>query len=584
MKRTICRAGLLGLAVLTPAVVQAGGQAREQAGAVMADTVFANGRVYVDVMTQTAVEAVAVREGKIVATGTTAAMKALAGSQANVIDLGGRAMLPGFYDNHIHLGSDGDPRVQDWEAVSAKAELLEKLAGMAAKLPKGEWILASLANETMPQEKLPTRWEMDKVTPDHPVSMRRGHITLANSLAMKLANVTDATPAPPGGGIDRDDKGRSIGWFREGSGRRMIMKAVPPPPPPPDETAMAELRTQLTKLLPLGITSINVAGMRPADMRLLQATYETWGAELPRTTVQLRLWPGYDAYDDAIEGADASIREMEALGFRTGYGTDRLKIGAIKTSIDGGFSAAAFWTIEPYPGHPEEHGVVRIPREAFYRLARKAHDLGWQLGTHAIGDGAVEMVAGVYRQILEEAPRKNHRHFIHHFSVMPPEATLDIMAKYDILVASQPNFTYSLGPNNAAPALSPERLATNNPQQTLIKRGIKLSYGSDGMPTDPRVGIYAAVTRKGEDGKVYGPQEAVSLPDAIRMYTQAPAYLNFLENERGSIAPGKVADFVVLGRDIYKAGGEALMSLPIDMTIVGGKIVYSHTHQPAGPH
>jgi predicted amidohydrolase YtcJ len=167
---------------------------------------------------------------------------------------------------------------------------------------------------------------------------------------------------------------------------------------------------------------------------------------------------------------------------------------------------------------------------------------------------------------------------------MPPDDTLDIMAKYDILVASQPNFTYSLGPHNAAPALSPERLATNNPQKTLIDRNIKLSYGSDGMPTDPRVGIYAAVTRKGEDGKVYGPQEAVSLPDAIRMYTQAPAYLNFLEDERGSITPGKVADFVVLGRDIYETDPEQLMSLPVDMTIVGGKLVYTRKMEPGGPH
>lgn len=126
----------------------------------------------------------------------------------------------------------------------------------------------------MPQEKQPTRWEMDKVTPDYPVSMRRGHITLANSLATKLAKVTDETKAPPGGGIDRNQKGQSIGWFRKGSGQRMIMKAAPPPPLPPDAVAEAELRAQQSKMLPLGITSVNVADMRPGDTRWLQATYE----------------------------------------------------------------------------------------------------------------------------------------------------------------------------------------------------------------------------------------------------------------------------------------------------------------------
>jgi len=561
---------LLRLSLASTAMFMASAASAE----ITAEVIFENGKIYTDVMTKKTAEAVAIIDGKIVATGTTAEMKKLAGPATYEVDLGGRAMLPGFYDNHIHLGSDGDPRVQDWEAVDSKAELLKKLAERAAALPKGEWILASLANETMPQERLPTRWEMDTVTPDHPVSMRRGHITLANSLAMKLANITDATEAPPGGGIDRNDKGQSIGWFREGSGRRMVMKAVPPPPRAPDDIAEAELRGQLSKLLPLGITSLNVAGMRPEDMRWMQEVYEKWGADLPRSTVQLRLWPGYDAYDDAMEGAMASIKEMEELGFKTGFGTDRLRIGAIKTSIDGGFSAAAFWTLEPYPGHDDEYGVVRIPREAFYALAKRANQLGWQMGTHAIGDAAVEMVVGVYKQVLDEDPRKDARLFVHHFSVKPPEATLQIMEDYDILVASQPNFTYSLGPYNASPALSPERLATNNPQKSIIDHGIKVSYGSDGMPTDPRVGIYAAVTRKGEDGKVYGPQEAVTLPEAVRMYTQDPAYLNFLENDRGSITPGKVADFVVLGKDIYDTPSEALMSLPVDMTIVGGKIVF----------
>ncbi len=570
MYRYLMRTRLLAavpLAVLSPVSIA-------YAQAITADVIYENGRVYTNVLNQTAVQAVAVRDGEILAVGSTAEMEKLAGSSTAKVDLLGRAMLPGFYDNHIHLGSDGDRRVQDWEAVSSKEELLAKLAERAAALPKGEWILAGLANETMPQERLPTRWEMDAVTPDHPVSMRRGHITLANSLAMKLANVTDATEAPPGGGIDRNDKGQAIGWFREGSGRRMIMKAVPPPPRAPDAEAEAELRSQLTKLLPLGITSINVAGMRPEDMRWMQEVYEKWGEDLPRSTVQLRLWPGYDAYDDALEGAEASIKEMESLGFKTGYGTDRLKIGAIKTSIDGGFSAAAFWTLEPYPGHHDEYGVVRIPKEAFYRLAKRANQLGWQLGTHAIGDAAVKMVVEVYKQVLDEDPRPDARLFVHHFSVKPPEETLKIMEDYHILVASQPNFTYSLGPYNASPALSPERLATNNPQKTIIDHNIVISYGSDGMPTDPRVGIYAAVTRKGEDGKVYGPQEAVTLPVAVDLYTQAPAYLNFLENERGSITPGKVADFVVLGQDIFSTDPEQLMSLPIDMTIVGGKVLY----------
>ncbi len=545
-----------------------------QGQTVFADTVFENGTIYTDVQAGTSVEAVAVRDGMILEVGSVDEMRGLAGAETQIVDLGRRTMLPGFYDNHIHLNVSWDPRVQDWEAIDSKEDLMEVIAARAAELPAGEWVMGDLANETMPQENLPTRWELDAVTPNHPVTMRRGHITLANTLAMDLAGVSDASVAPPGGDIDRDEQGRAIGWFREGSGRRMIMDAVPAPPPAPDEEAEGQLRSRLSGLLPLGITSINSAGVRPDQMRWLQSTYERWGETLPRTTVQLRLSPGYDSFDDLDEGAAVSIDELEALSFVTGFGSDRLTLGSVKMSIDGGFSAAAFWTLEPHPGHDDEYGLIRIPREAFYPVAKRAHELGWQLGTHAIGDGAEEMVVDVYRQILEEDPRPDARHFIHHFSVMPPAETLQTMADYGILVASQPNFTYSLGPYNAAPALSPERLATNNPQRTVLDYGIGLSYGSDGMPTDPRVGIYAAVTRKGEDGLVYGIEEAVSMTEAVYLYTQAPAYLNFFEDERGSITAGKVADFVVLDQDIFTIDPEDVMDLPIAMTIVGGNILY----------
>ena len=568
LDRLACGALLVAFILLPGALVRA------QELPVHADTVFENATVYTDVMNQESAGAVAVADGVIIAIGSADEMRDLAGPETQLVDLGGRTMLPGFYDNHLHLNVNWDPRVQDWAEIDSKAELLDALAARAAELPEGEWVLGSLANETMPQEKLPTRWEMDEVTPNHPVSMRRGHITLANSLAMALANVTDETPDPPGGATGRDDQGRAIGWFWEGSGRRMIMDAVPPPPPTPDAEAEGQLLRRLRSYLPLGITSLNAAGMRPDQLRWLQSTYEKWGEDLPRTTVQLRLSPGYDSFDSLDEGAAVSIDELESLGFVTKFGSDRLQLGSVKMSIDGGFSAAAFWTLEPHPGHDDEYGVIRIPRDAFYPVARRAHELGWQLGTHAIGDGAEQMVVEVYKQILDELPRPDARHFMHHFSVMPPEETLQIMAEYDILVASQPNFTYSLGPYNASPALSPERLQTNNPQRTVLDYGIGLSYGSDGMPTDPRVGIYAAVTRKGEDGLVYGPQEAVTVPEAVYLYTQAPAYLNFLEEERGSISVGKVADFVVLDRDIFEIDPESLMDLPIAMTVVGGKILF----------
>jgi predicted amidohydrolase YtcJ len=244
-------------------------------------------------------------------------------------------------------------------------------------------------------------------------------------------------------------------------------------------------------------------------------------------------------------------------------------------SIDGGFSAAAFMTLEPYPSHSEHYfGVQRISEGSLYRVVKRGRELGWQMGIHAIGDGAVKMVVDVLARAKDEDPRPDVRDYMHHVSVMPPEETIAKMAQYEIGVASQPNFTYSLGPYNASPALTPARLQTNNPQATLIRRGIPLSYGSDGMPYSPLVGIYAAVTRKGIDGKIYGEQERVSVREAVRLYTQAPAWFTYDEETRGALEVGKVGDIVVLGQDILAIDPERIKEIPIEMTVVGGKALY----------
>jgi predicted amidohydrolase YtcJ len=298
-------------------------------------------------------------------------------------------------------------------------------------------------------------------------------------------------------------------------------------------------------------------------------------------TIQIRLSPGYDEHDDLDEGAREAIAEIEGLGFHTGFGNDRIKIGAVKMSVDGGLSAPTFWTTVPYDdttgwrkGKPEFYGVVRIPEETLYRVAKRSHELGWQLGIHTIGDAAVEMAVNVIERVLEESPREDARPYLHHVSVMPPEATLQKMADLDIIVASQPAFMYWLGPF-AVEALEGEREQTNNPQKTLLKRGIRMSYGTDGAPTDPRVELWSAVMREGWDGKVYGPGERVSLEEAIRAITMGTAYMNFDEKKKGSLEVGKLADMVVLGRDILTIDPNEIRDIPIEMTVIGGKVVYS---------
>jgi predicted amidohydrolase YtcJ len=290
--------------------------------------------------------------------------------------------------------------------------------------------------------------------------------------------------------------------------------------------------------------------------------------------VQLRVSPGFDSHDDPQIGASQSIAEIEAIGNpRTYFTGDRLKLGAVKMSIDGGLSAPIFWSLKPYENRPGFFGEQRIPDSAFARVARRAHELGWQLGIHTMGDAAVVMVVNELEKILQASPRADHRHYLHHVSVLPPVETVKKMAALPIMVASQPGFLLGLGAF-ADEALEPERETTQQPSRSLLRHGVRVSYGSDAGPYGPMAGLYAAVTRRGWNGVVKGPEERVTIAEALRMHTLEPAYFTFDESTRGSIEVGKVADFIVLDRDLLTIDPERIPEVQILRTIIAGREVF----------
>ncbi|MEX2376047.1 MAG: amidohydrolase [Dehalococcoidia bacterium] len=528
-------------------------------------------------------EAIAIRDGRIVAVGTDREIRALAGAGTHEVNLRGRTIVPGFYDNHVHLGDERPQlwrgglisRVPDWiRGADTLEELSRRLEQRARETPEGEWLVGGLTREEWPNQRLPTRWQLDEIVPDHPVALSRGpHTVVINSLAFDIVGITRDTPDPPGGWIIRDEEsGEPSGRILEAAKR-----LVNPHLPESDDDrgpAIEQYHRGLSQLLELGITSLNVAGVRPEALHDLQDLYERHGSELPRMTVQLRVSPGYDTYDDPVLGARETLAELEGIGFRTGFGNERLKIGAVKMSIDGGLSAPVMWTRDAYHGRPDFFGVQRIPDETFYEVGKFAHDRGWQLGIHTIGDGAVVMVVDQLARILRESPRENHRHYLHHVNVKPPEETLRTMGELEIMVATHPSWTTNLGAYTAEAVGPGPKLETQNPSRSLLDHGIRISYGSDGLPLGPLVAVSNAVTRLGWDNRVYGPEEAVSVEDAIRFHTMGTAYMTFDEHIKGSLEVGKVADFVILAEDILTIDPELIGQVRIDATIVGGKEVF----------
>ncbi len=582
---------LISIVVLV-VVVSSGCGAFSSSNVLQPDVVFHNGRIVTVDAEFEIVESIAIFDGRIVAVGSNETVLSLASRETRLVDLEGKTVLPGFHDNHVHLsmGTAPNPNFIDmWEAQSLD-EVFIAIQDKVEELQEGEWILVDLPYTAayphpFPETELPTRWDLDNVAPNNPVWLRRGYyLGVLNSLALQEARVTEKTTIS-GGVIDRNENGELTGKLRGAMLRRLVTEVLPLFPSLDPETARGNIRRYLQGLLAMGITSANVAGVSipvTDQWRWIQDTYDRWGEQLPRVILQPRLVPGYDRFDDIESGVATTIRELEALPFHTGFGDDRLRIGAIKMSVDGAFSGPDAWTLDAYPGQDGYHGTIRTPEEALYPVAKRAHELGWQLGFHAIGDAAIQLYVNVLERILMESPRTDARPYIHHYTMLPPVDTLEKMNQLGIIVSSHPNWIYSKM-QFISEVLTGESLGRAEPLQSVLDHGLRLTFGSDGMPYSPLLAIDCAVTRIGGDGKtVYGPEERVSLEQAIRSHTIETAYMTFDDQEQGSLEVGKLADMVVLSDDIFAVPSNQIRNISIEQTIIAGQVVYtaSEPHPP----
>jgi len=518
------------------------------------DLILTNGKVLTVDDQFSIQDTVVVNDGRIVATGGSSLTSQYASD--NVVDLDGKVLMPGFNDSHTHIR--GRPqRYIELGDVTSIVEIQELIQAKIVEIGEGEWITGyGWSEDELDEGRRPLRIDLDLVAPNNPVTLTRagGHSAVVNSLALELADVTLETPQPDGGVIERGDDGQLNGVIRE---RQEIVGRLVP-----DSTydeLISSLEVNLNDLLSLGITSITDASKPPSQFAMWEELYENAELSLPRSAVQFQ-W-----FD--LEG----INEVKA---RVGDGTDFLRVGPIKVFADGGFTGPAAYTLEPYRNQGEYRGYLNMPEEELVTHLNEIHDAGWQMGIHAIGDAAIVLVVNTLADALERNPREDHRHYLNHFSMRPPELTMELMAQHKIHITQQPNFTYTLE-GRYVENLDGWRLQHNNPVRSPMDHGITVAISSDILPIGPMVGIYAATTRKGMTGTVYGPDEIISREEAIRAYTLLGAFLNFEEDVKGSLEPGKFADMVVLSEDILTIEEERIMDIEIEQTYVDGKLVYS---------
>jgi len=559
------------------ATMLAGISGAAQAAPAPADLLLYNAHVLTVDAHDSVRSAVAIRGGHILETGGDELRRKYKATR--VIDLGGRTLLPGFTDTHLHPMAVS-PRDIDAAAARSIGEVQAMLRTKVAQLGKGEWITGFGWQESNFTEKRNlTRADLDAAAPDNPVMLIRagGHSSVSNSMALRLAQVDRTTPDPKSGLIEHDATGEINGIIRERYD--LVGKLIP-------KDKWEDLRQsyidRLRSFLALGITTLFDASGSIDDEPVEQGgiadpgpgltfhrareIYAREGDSLPRINMYI-LYPGHD--------------RLKAFGHHTGYGDEHVRLGAIgENAVDGGFTGPTAWMLVDYKGQPGFRGKGRFTDAELQVMVNDAAELGWQMGIHCIGDAAIVQTIQAYDIGLHTVPSLDHaaddrRWFTDHFTIMPPDATMETMKRDHIMIAQQPNFLYNLEDRYEA-NLDDWRLEHNNSIATPAdKFGLFVTFGSDNLPINPMIGLYAAITRKGPSGRVHGASEAVSRATAIRMYTANGPYLSWEEKTKGTLEAGKLADMVVLPFDPLTADPEVILHGKVDMTFLAGKLVYS---------
>jgi hypothetical protein len=528
-------------------------------------TLFVNGSFHAHAHDTRKKEAVAAFHGRILYVGDRDVARNVfpKGIEPEVIDLGGKAAIPGFTDSHLHLMSLGlgfrHIRLDD---VTSIAELKARVKARAGTAGPGEWVLGrGWDQDYFRERRYPTRKDLDEAAGDRPVYLTRGcgHLAVLSSKALEVAGITRDTPDPPGGVIDRDMYGEPTGVLRE-SAQGLARDKVPQPS---REALEDSTKEAMKHLLSKGITTIH-----PNDGHAgFQGTMEVY-RNAHADGIPLRVY--WDMpFDFLPELADTPLR--------TGDGDDYLRIGAVKIFADGSLGGRTAALEEPYSDDPRNSGILVIPEETLKEHVYAAHVLGMQVAVHAIGDKATRLSIEAIAEAQSRLPRKPLRHRLVHVQILSAFLITE-MRRVGVVADVQPKFL-TTDMRWAQDRVGTQRMRSSYSWHTMLKAGIPLAGGSDCPvePADPLFGIYAAVTRKDMDGNPKGafyPNERVTLEEAVRMFTLGGSYAAFQEDQKGTLEPGKLADFVVLSEDLFRVAPDDIKDLEVLMTVVGGEVAY----------
>ncbi len=543
-----------------------------------ADTLYYNGKIITMWDERPVVESMTVASGRVLDVGTTQIVGRKTGPRTRQVNLHGRTVLPGLIDSHVHpikaalAEADGEiPVLRSFEAVRRHIE--------AQPAGKGLIFVPKVYSTRLRERRYPSRWEIDEYASDRPVMLDNGYAAVLNSAALELAGVSADTADPANGKLVRNDAGEPTGLI---VGARQLVAPLLEARTYSDAEMVTALAAMQSAYSMAGLTSVIDRSQTAAGFSAYQDLWEQGKLQV-RTSVTRVV--------NAERPVEQVLREIEGIAAVTGHGDEMFRVGSLKVVLDGGILLGTAFMRAPYGQNtqvygfedPEYRGELRIRPRDLERIVTLAARLGWQMTAHTTGGGSTDALLDAYEAVNRKVPIEDRRFTLTHANFLSGDA-IRRAAALGVVADMQPAWYHFDGPALAG-VLGPDRMGTLQPYRSIIDAGVVVAGGSDHMikfdaresvnPFDPFLGMWIAVTRMTTDGSVHNPEQRITREEALRMWTLNAAYLTFEEDVKGSLEPGKYADFVIVDRDILTCAEDELRETRVLATVLGGREVYS---------
>jgi predicted amidohydrolase YtcJ len=523
------------------------------------ELVVLNGVVYTVDDARPKAEAFAVQHGRFTVVGKNDEVRPLITAHTRVLDAERMTVVPGFIDAHTHPAMSGISELLEVDCDRRSiADIKQALRARAGMTKAGEWVIGFKYDDTKLKDGRPLdRTDLDEAVPEHPVRVvhRGGHTSVCNSLAFKLAGVDRKTPDPEGGQFGRDGKGELTGFVAE-KANVPIEKAIGPKMPSAKQM-QAGVALISERMAAAGLTSVH-------DALCGKGHFTAYQDALADGELRLRVY---------VMAVPELYQELRTAGLRTGFGDERLRLGGLKLFCDGSASERTMRMSQPYVGRPNDYGILVTTQEKLNEQVAEAHAARWQVGVHANGDVAIDMVLKAYELAQRLKPRPDARHRIEHCTLVNPALLKRIAA---IGAIPTPFYTYVYYHGDKWAQYGEERLKWMFAHRSFLDHGIRVAGASDYVPGpyEPLMAIQSMVTRKDYRGRVWGENQKVSVDEALRICTLHGAYASFEEKSKGSISEGKLADFVILAEDPHTVEPDKIKDIKVVRTVLGGRTMH----------